>query len=70
MPPYTGKRHDTIRPGIKLRAPIVGTARLQDIFVDLAEAGVPFTNHAVYGGHAWATWRQNIVYMLENVLWR
>jgi enterochelin esterase-like enzyme len=44
-------------------------SRLQDIFVDLAEAGVPFTNHAVYGGHTWTTWRQNIVYMLENVLW-
>lgn len=43
---------------------------LHDIFVDLAEAGVPFTNHAVYGGHHWTTWRQNMVYMLENVLWK
>jgi enterochelin esterase-like enzyme len=36
----------------------------------MAEAGVPFTNHAVYGGHQWTTWRQNMVYMLENVLWK
>jgi enterochelin esterase-like enzyme len=43
---------------------------LHDIFMDLAEAGVPFTNHAVYRGHTWTTWRQNMVYMLENVLWK
>jgi hypothetical protein len=46
------------------------SALLHDIFIDLAEARVPFTNHAVYGGHTWTTWRQNIVHMLENVLWK
>jgi enterochelin esterase-like enzyme len=46
------------------------SALLHDIFIDLAEAGVSFTNHAVYGGHTWTTWRQNIVHMLENVLWQ
>ena len=45
-------------------------ARLQDIFEDLAGAGIPFTNHAAFGGHTWSTWRQNIVYMLETVLWQ
>ena len=45
-------------------------ARLQDIFEHLAAADIPFTNHAAFGGHTWSTWRQNIVYMLENVLWR
>jgi len=48
----------------------VVTSDLHEIFIAMAEAGVPFTNHAVYGGHQWTTWRQNIVYMLENVLWK
>jgi enterochelin esterase-like enzyme len=48
----------------------VMSSQLHNIFVDLAEAKVPFTNHAVYGGHTWTTWRQNMVYMLENVLWK
>jgi enterochelin esterase-like enzyme len=48
----------------------VMSSHLHDIFIDLTEAGVPFTNHAVYGGHTWTTWRQNLVYMLENVLWK
>jgi len=48
----------------------VMSSLLHDIFIDLAEAEVPFTNHAVYGGHTWTTWRQNMVYMLENVLWK
>ena len=46
------------------------SSHLHGIFFDLAEAGVPFFNHAVYGGHTWTTWRQNMVYMLENVLWK
>ena len=32
---------------------------LHEILIAMAEAGVPFTNHAVYGGHQWTTWRQN-----------
>lgn len=48
----------------------VMSSLLHDIFIDLAEAEVSFTNHAVYGGHTWTTWRQNMVYILENVLWK
>lgn len=40
---------------------------LQEI---LASLEIPFTTQMVYGGHAWVTWRQNLVYLLEDVLWK
>jgi len=39
---------------------------LQEI---LASREIPFTTHMVFGGHQWTTWRQNLVFLLENVLW-
>ncbi len=32
--------------------------------------GIPYSADLVASGHAWVTWRHNIAWMLENVLWK
>jgi len=41
--------------------------RLQEI---LASRKIPFTTQMVFSGHTWTTWRQNLTYLLGNVLWK
>jgi enterochelin esterase-like enzyme len=43
---------------------------LYDVMIDFADNGIPFTSDPIYSGHTWTTWRQNLAYMLENVVWK
>jgi enterochelin esterase-like enzyme len=43
---------------------------LYDVMIDFADNGIPFTCDPIYSGHTWTTWRQNLTYMLGNVLWK
>jgi hypothetical protein len=36
----------------------------------LASRDIPFTTQMVFSGHTWVTWRQNLVFLLDNVLWK
>ena len=37
---------------------------------NFAANGIPYSADLVASGHAWVTWRHNIAWMLENVLWK
>jgi enterochelin esterase-like enzyme len=36
----------------------------------LAARKIPFLSHFVYSGHTWTTWRQSLVFLLDNFLWK
>jgi enterochelin esterase-like enzyme len=43
---------------------------LYQYLFELKNAGIPYTNQMLPYGHQWTLWRQNIVYIFDNVLWK
>jgi enterochelin esterase-like enzyme len=47
-----------------------GVGNMNQYFVDLAGAGIPFTNLEVPYGHTWGLWRHCAIYAFDSVLWQ
>ena len=60
-----GAEMEALWGGNALRA-----GNIYQYFVDLGNAGIPFTQLELPYGHVWALWRQCAVYMFDNVLWQ